>query len=112
MSPAAADLNRAAALASPGAAVMSVQHLAALGEIDLAFDVARGFLLQSGPAVGALRQPAGATAASRQFMRKTMMLFIPPTAPMRADPRFLSMAEEMGMADYWAKAGRTPDFLQ
>ena len=108
----AVELNRAAALKAPGAAVASVQHLAWLGDLDGAFEVARGYLQRQGPAVGSLQpDPTIAPTLNEQHRRKTMMLFIPATAPMRADPRFLTLAEEIGLTRYWEAAGRRPDFL-
>lgn len=109
----AVELNLAAGRQAPGAAVMAVQHLAFLGALDQAFDVARGYLLRRGPEVGHLRQDeARVVLLNDQHRRKTMMLFIPATASMRADPRFLTLAREMGMADYWAATGKPPDFLR
>jgi len=43
--------------------------------------------------------------------RKTLMLFIPPTAPVRGDPRFMALCEAMGMAGYWRAARVRPDYL-
>lgn len=102
--------NLASARKAPGAAVAAVQHLAALGAIDEAFDVARGYLLREGPVVGQLRHSdARMVRLNEQHRRKTMMLFIPATAPMRTDERFLGLMEAIGMADYWRKTGLTPD---
>jgi DNA-binding winged helix-turn-helix (wHTH) protein len=36
-------------------------------------------------------------------------LFAPSAAPLRRDPRFIDLAERIGMLDYW-RAGRLPDF--
>jgi tetratricopeptide (TPR) repeat protein len=37
-------------------------------------------------------------------------LFEPATAPLRQDVRFKSLSAEVGLAGYWAKTGRRPDF--
>lgn len=109
----AREQNLAAARQAPGAAIAAVQHLAFLGELDQAFNVARGYLLRRGPQVGHLRQDSARMAIiNDQHRRKTMMLFIPATAAMRDDPRFLALARDMGMADYWAATRVRPDFLQ
>jgi hypothetical protein len=39
------------------------------------------------------------------------MLFIPATAPMRANPRFLPLCEAMGLARHWRETGPSPDFM-
>lgn len=37
-------------------------------------------------------------------------LFLPPAAPLRADPRFMKVAERLGLVAYWRKTGHWPDF--
>ncbi|MDB5431784.1 MAG: hypothetical protein JWP35_2900 [Caulobacter sp.] len=37
-------------------------------------------------------------------------LYAPPTAPMRADPRFWPLAAQLRLLDYWRTSGRWPDF--
>jgi DNA-binding winged helix-turn-helix (wHTH) protein len=104
--------NVESARRAPGAAVAAVQHLAALGAIDEAFDVARGYLVRQGPVVGQLRHSdERMVRLNEQHRRKTMMLFIPATAPLRADERFLALARDIGLMAYWEKSGQGPDFL-
>lgn len=110
---AAVSINRDFAKRAPGAAVAAVQHLAALGAVDAAFEVARGYLVRKGPMVGQLRHSdAEMVRLNEQHRRKTMMLFIPATAPMRADPRFLELMREIGLARYWEASGLGPDALR
>jgi TolB-like protein len=40
----------------------------------------------------------------------TRYLFIPATAPMRADPRFAAVVERVGLLQYWRATHRPPDF--
>jgi hypothetical protein len=37
-------------------------------------------------------------------------LFIPPTASLRADPRFNTLCDGIGLTEYWAKRGIKPDY--
>lgn len=101
----------AQALEHTAAAVNAMLALCMLGEVDAAFQVAEGYLLRRGPSLGNLHTP-GKLAVAEQRWRKTMMLFVPATANMRADPRFAALTEDMGLADYWRRGGNSPDFLQ
>jgi hypothetical protein len=37
------------------------------------------------------------------------VLFLPPTAALRKDPRFWPLASQLGLTDYWRRSGRWPD---
>jgi hypothetical protein len=37
-------------------------------------------------------------------------LFLPLTAAMRSDPRFMPLAHKLGLFDYWRSTGYWPDF--
>jgi hypothetical protein len=37
-------------------------------------------------------------------------LFLPPTAAMRSDPRFMALARRLGLVAYWRATSRWPDF--
>lgn len=114
---AAADIDAAATEArrgssqGEGASVNAVLILSALGRLDDAFDVARAYLLNRGPLVVDQTRKPGAPSVPDQRRRKTMMLFLPPTASLRADPRFIDLCRDMGLVDYWRQAGTRPDFL-
>lgn len=97
--------KRDPSLASQAASVMS-----ALGEIDAAFEIAEThFAIRSPsnlyPQSVVTRPPARSTA-----WRFAPWLFTPPTAPMRSDPRFKTICDEIGLTDYWSKRGIKPDY--
>jgi hypothetical protein len=98
-------------MAGPGASVNAIMLLTAMGRLDQAFTIANGYLLREGPVIMPLRYTRSQTWVNDQRHRKTMMLFVPVTAPMRADPRFIDLCRGMGLVDYWKQSGQWPDFL-
>jgi tetratricopeptide (TPR) repeat protein len=74
---------------------LSISGLAALGLRDDAFQLAGRF--QPGP------DTVGADSA---------FLFFMSTAPMRRDPRFMQLAERIGLLKYWRTTGKWPDFCR
>jgi DNA-binding winged helix-turn-helix (wHTH) protein len=99
------------AMSGPGASVNAILILSALGRLDEAFAVADGYLLRQGPHIMPLRYTRAQTWVNDQRHRKTMMLFVPATAPMRVDPRFIDLCRGAGFVDYWRQSGQWPDFL-
>ena len=90
----------------------AVMILAALGEVDAAFDVAEGFLLSRGSIVRRGKRPFKAESSNDASWRiNTQWLFVPPAAVMRSDPRFMALCEGVGLSDYWRKRGVRPDYL-
>jgi len=108
---AAAKANIEAAPQSPGFAVRAVMTLSALGDLDAAFAVAEGFLLRTGPLVGTLWTADTEMRVNDHAWRRTMNLFAPATAAMRADKRFRSLCDGMGMMRYWKERGIGPDAM-
>jgi hypothetical protein len=91
----------------PTLAVNATLLLCGLGELDRAFDVARAYLLEEGPLMASVRWRAGQVSVNDQRRRKTNMIFVPVSAPMRADPRFADLVQRMGLADYWSRSSPT-----
>jgi tetratricopeptide (TPR) repeat protein len=106
---AARAANTAAAPRSPGFANTAMLNLAMLGEIDAAFDIAFGYYLRRGPLIASMWEGAGELPVSAIRWRRSMALFVPPAAPMRADPRFAELMEGMGITQYWRQRGVGPD---
>lgn len=90
--------------------VNAVLLLSSLNAIDEAFWVTDAYLFGGGPLLTAAA--ARAPFINDQRWKKTMMLFTPTTAPMRADARFRQLARDAGLEPYWRQSGRGPDYLR
>lgn len=100
-----------AARRSPGFAWNAVMTLSALGQLDAAFMVTDGLFLRQGPLIGSLWTGQGQMPVNDQHWRRTMFLYTPPCAPMRADPRFTELCDQIGLMRYWERRGVMPDHL-
>ena len=101
---AAVAANLKAARTHPDSAYAWALNLAALGHVDEAFSLAEGYYLGTGSWSALLPPPA------QRNYRGTMFLFYPPTAAMRADPRFDRLVQDIGLQRYWRKVGVQPDY--
>lgn len=108
---AAIEANVAGARVGQFGVVSATLTLPLLGATDVAYDVNRGYLVRQGDLVGSLRRPADQPAINEQNRRKTMMLWMPSVAPLRADPRFMDLCRTIGLTDYWQRSGHGPDYL-
>ncbi len=104
--------NRRSAQMGPAQCLAAIIHLAGLGETDAAFEVAEAYFLNDGPLLIPGHRTPKDSAVTDQYRRMTQMLFIPATADMRRDPRFLTLCAAIGLDDYWREAAVTPDFLR
>ncbi len=77
----------------------AVPMLAKMGQLDAAFGVAQGYA----------EDPR--TLMSGMLFRPEF-LFFPETAPMRRDPRFIRLAETLGLVRFWQETGVWPDFCR
>ncbi len=105
----ARDANMAAAEQDLRLSSQAVLTLAALGEVDAAFEIANALLQFRIPAQGpsdAILHPK-VTSTSWRF---APWLFTPPIASLRADPRFASLCDGIGLTGYWRKRGVKPDY--
>ena len=87
----------------------AVMVLAALGEVDAAFELT--------DALFAVRHPDGRAQpvnrgppAKSTACRFAPWLFTPPVASLRADPRFEALCEDIGLSAYWKLRGIKPDY--
>jgi DNA-binding winged helix-turn-helix (wHTH) protein/TolB-like protein len=49
-------------------------------------------------------------ALNRHELLEPWFLFAPVTRPMRQDPRFVGLANRLGLIEYWRETGKWPDF--
>jgi hypothetical protein len=108
---AAVAANLEAAERGPAQSVAAIIQLAGLGAVDGAFQAAEGYLLRRGSISVGLHKTETDPSITDQHRRVTQMLFLPVAAGLRADPRFMRLCDEMGMAAYWNEAGLRPDFM-
>ena len=101
--------NLAAARRGVGFAEGAMRWLCGLGRVDEAFAVARGLYLDEGFSLGAQRYSLAQDRFMRAHERNTDQLFMPATAPMRADPRFGALMRDIGIAAYWQATKIGPD---
>lgn len=102
----------ASARRSVAAVVNGMMLLNLMGATDRAFDLARAYYLEQGSLIVATQARPGQPIVPDQRRRKTNMLFTPTAAAMQRDPRFPTLMEAMGLADYWRRRGIVPDYRQ
>ena len=105
----AREANLAAAQLNPGQATYAVMALSQLGEVDAAFDVIKALLLSEGPLVARRPIVPRSFVANSPSWCRTQWLFLPLMAPFRADARFLTLCEGIGLARYWRQRSVGPD---
>ena len=102
---AAIDANMKVAKQKPQLSRQAVMTFSQLGEIDAAYEIANTQLLFQAPSDGSA-SPRGKSTA----WIFAPWLFTPPLARFRADPRFTTLCDGIGLSDYWAKRGLRPDY--
>jgi len=95
---------------SVGRAEGAIHQACALGRVDAAFAVAEALYFGRGFDPGETRYGPEEASFNRHNDRRTYLLFQPPAAPMRADPRFAALVEEIGLERYWRETGSVPDY--
>ncbi|MDB5451796.1 MAG: transcriptional regulator, CadC [Caulobacteraceae bacterium] len=93
-----------------GHAENSIQFACAMGQLDAAFAVAGAYFFGRGFEVADIRFEPEESRFTRRGDRSTAVLFLPSTAPMRADPRFRQLTEDTGLERYWRESHTKPDY--
>jgi Tfp pilus assembly protein PilF len=101
----AVRLHRASVAADREETHAAARFFTALGDLDTVFELLRGYYLNAGGFADPSRPPPNPLTHFAM-----MDLFWPPMAPAWRDPRFASLAEEIGLGDYWRDTRIEPDF--
>lgn len=102
--------NVQAAMQDLSLAPQAASVLSTLGEVDAAFEVSEALFAVHRSRVQYAKAQANRPPPKSTAWRFAPWLFTPPTAPMRADPRFEALCDEIGLEDYWAKRRIKPDY--
>jgi len=95
---------------SAGDAARSVQDLAVLGRLDEAFALTEAYFFSRRFAIPDTAHAPDKRPEVNMESRSTIFLFVPATQPMRADPRFDKLVEELGLTHFWRESGSIPDY--
>jgi len=88
--------------------VVCLVGMSVLGRMDDAFLYGSGMFPDTRAATSALEDEQWLRRGKPSF--DTFILYRAELAPMRADPRFIELAERTGLLDYWR--GHSPDFCE
>lgn len=105
----AVEICTEAARLAPGLAANAIMFFSYLGELDAAYRVANGLFEARGTIIQQVRGRNVRDLYSTTQWGRTQFLFIPATAPFRADARFPDLCQRMGHVAYWQKRGIWPD---
>ncbi|MBI1188885.1 MAG: hypothetical protein GC206_16385 [Alphaproteobacteria bacterium] len=72
------------------------------GELDTAFALAEAYFAAPEERQGLIGEPASGAVG--------YFLFLPPCAQMRRDVRFMALARQIGLLEFWTETGDWPDF--
>jgi hypothetical protein len=89
-------------------AINAMRFAALTGRLDLAFAIADAYFFGRGFSVA---DDVGGGLVTTPDQRHTNVLFEPPLAAMRSDPRFAILTDDLGLERYWRAAGE-PDYLR
>lgn len=102
------DVLMRAAREDAGSAEGAILVASGLGRVDEAFAVAKAYYFSRGFTVPDGRP--GGMYQSPPNQRSTIILFKPVTRPLRDDPRFKRLVQDIGLEQYWRESGKEPDY--
>jgi hypothetical protein len=73
--------------------------------------VLRAYYFSEGFDCGEIRFETAIGSFTARNDRQTYFLFNPAIAPLRRDPRFAKLMNDLRFTDYWRASGRNPDYL-
>jgi len=85
----------------------AIREASALGRLDDAFAIADAYFFGRGFTV---RDYPTAESGVSLNQRRTNFLFHPALRPMRSDPRFGPLVDELGLERFWRESGVQPDY--
>ncbi len=85
----------------------SAMVMSALGELDTAFEITNAYFRGGELRFRSVQSPASVRSTAWRF---APWLFTPPIAAMRADPRFQTLVDEIGLTAYWHARNVRPDY--
>lgn len=110
-----ADIDAASALywerahQAVGVTVNAARFFTAVGRLDDAFAMLNALYFNRGFTVGDRSFAKEQGLYSERRNRPTWLLWLPPMADLRADPRTAAILQEIGLTDYWRRSGNRPD---
>lgn len=102
--------NLEATKKEPRISSQAIQVMGELGEVDAAFEMANRLFLFQRPVEDRGPATPGQPPVTSTAWRFVPWLFTPPLAALRADPRFQSLCDGVGLTEYWAKRRVKPDY--
>jgi len=94
----------------PAQAIACLFAAGLLRSADAVFEIAEGYYFRSGNVPVPLRHTSEELSVNDQHRRVTQILFTPVFEGTRADPRFKSICDRIGLSSYWESTGQLPDY--